>query len=348
MQLAEDFGATFRHQESSPALCEYAIDLIEFGQETRTLDYKGPLRWSEKDKKSCCDLTKDILAMANTAGGAIVIGVAERQNRFVLEGLDPNDAVTWETTRLNNFINRYADPPVNCQLLVVEHKDRHFVIISVPVFSFTPHITIRDYPESLSRATLYVRSANNASAPIENSADFNSLVERAIKVRRGDMLEAILVILPELEAALATRPNIHAEGIESDRLMRRVSRAISVLRGSQVLWIDDHPENNIHERRMLRSLGVFVDLARTSKSAESLLRETDYDLVISDIARGRSNKEGLRFLRDRLSDRSSPATILYIGSLDESLGTPPGAFAITDRPDELLHYVIDALERVRS
>jgi len=39
--------------------------------------------------------------------------------------------------------------------------------------------------------------------------------------------------------------------------------------------------------------------------------------------------------------------VFYIGDLDEDRGVPPGAFGITDRVEELLHLVLDALERRR-
>lgn len=48
--------------------------------------------------------------------GAIVIGVAEVNHQYVFAGLQTEQADTWETTRLNNFVNGYADPPVNCTL----------------------------------------------------------------------------------------------------------------------------------------------------------------------------------------------------------------------------------------
>jgi len=40
--------------------------------------------------------------------------------------------------------------------------------------------------------------------------------------------------------------------------------------------------------------------------------------------------------------------IFYIGYPDPSKGVPPHAFGITHRPDELLHLIMDALERVKS
>jgi len=37
--------------------------------------------------------------------------------------------------------------------------------------------------------------------------------------------------------------------------------------------------------------------------------------------------------------------VFYVGAFNRTEGIPPGAFAITNRPDELLHSVFDILER---
>ena len=42
------------------------ISIIERNFESKGLDYKGPMEWSATDKKSCCELTKDVIAFANT------------------------------------------------------------------------------------------------------------------------------------------------------------------------------------------------------------------------------------------------------------------------------------------
>src|SRR5438132_9863511 len=109
--------------------------VVHRGEETRDFDYKGPGSWSESDRRSCCELTKDILAMANTAGGTIVVGVSEEKHEFVFTGLDPEQANTWETTRLNSFVNGYADPPINCTLRKVACQEGLFVVIRVPSFT---------------------------------------------------------------------------------------------------------------------------------------------------------------------------------------------------------------------
>ena len=47
---------------------------------------------------------------------------------------------------------------------------------------------------------------------------------------------------------------------ERTQVLRRAQFAASVLEGAQILWVDDIPSNNIYERRLFRSLGIFIDL----------------------------------------------------------------------------------------
>ncbi len=45
------------------------IDILLRKEESKDLDYKGPCEWNSKNKASCCELVKDILALSNTLGG---------------------------------------------------------------------------------------------------------------------------------------------------------------------------------------------------------------------------------------------------------------------------------------
>lgn len=137
---------------------------------------------------------------------------------------------------------------------------------------------------------------------------------------------------------------------ENDRsqVLRRARMVARVLQGAQVLWVDDNPDYNLYERRVLRSFGVFVDLARSTSEALAMVEQTSYDAVISDVERDGIGDEGIRFLAEMVKRRIYRWAILYAGSFDRSRGIPPYAFGMTDRPDHLLHYVMDILERERS
>jgi hypothetical protein len=70
-----------------------------------------------------------------------------------------------------------------------------------------------------------------------------------------------------------------------------------------------------------------------------------FHAVISNISRNGNPDEGLQMLK-AIRDESPPI-VFYILNLDESRGTPPGSFGITNRPDELMHLLLDVLERTR-
>jgi predicted HTH transcriptional regulator len=125
---------------SQPSASQELIAILLQGHESKELDYKCGMAWKEADKKSCCELVKDILAMANTRGGFIAIGVSEQPNGYSFDGVTVDQAETFDTSRLNRFLQSYADPPINALLRKVKHEGRIFVLIEVPAFTDTPHI----------------------------------------------------------------------------------------------------------------------------------------------------------------------------------------------------------------
>jgi len=171
------------------------LDILLRREESKDLDYKGPCEWNSKNKASCCELVKDILAFGNTLGGYLIIGVEEKPDGFVFTGLTSDQLASFDTTKINQFLNNYSDPPINTTVYKVPYNSEHFVIISVPVFSDTPHICQKDYPGILSEATVYVRTDNNESAPIKKSSDFRIVIENSIKNRTDQLLTSFRSIL---------------------------------------------------------------------------------------------------------------------------------------------------------
>ena len=151
--------------------------------ESKDLDYKGPIGWDSRDKKACCELVKDIMAMANTHGGYIVIGIAELDHGFRLDGVSIEQAGTFESSEICRFVQKYADPPINVRVQKVTSAGLRFVILEVPRFTDTPHICQRDFPEVLRDRELYIRTDNNESAVMKSSADFRALIEAAVRNR---------------------------------------------------------------------------------------------------------------------------------------------------------------------
>ncbi len=132
---------------------------------------------------------------------------------------------------------------------------------------------------------------------------------------------------------------------DKERALRRTKKHLQIFRDAQFLWVDDHPENNLNERRMFRQLKAEVDTAKSTKEAIEILKSGRYDLVISDMARGDEATAGLKFLEQFRKDDKTTPVIFYVGEFKPEKGVPAQAFGITNRPDELLHLTLDALER---
>jgi CheY-like chemotaxis protein len=121
-----------------------------------------------------------------------------------------------------------------------------------------------------------------------------------------------------------------------------------LVRGSRTLWVGDNPGNNLYERTVLASLGVSVDLALSTEEAHYMTARLKYDLVLSDMKRGSNPTAGRELLDQlRLRKRATPV-VFYTGHVDLEQPAPIGGFGITDRPDALLHYFFDVLERRAS
>ena len=125
---------------------------------------------------------------------------------------------------------------------------------------------------------------------------------------------------------------------------RRARVVRPLLRGARALWVDDNPGNNLYERTVLASLGVSVDLALSTEEALYMATRLKYDLILSDMKRGPSPSAGRDLLEQLMLRKSATPVVFYVGHADR-MPPPVGAFATTDRPDELLHYIFDVLER---
>jgi DNA-binding NtrC family response regulator len=103
-----------------------------------------------------------------------------------------------------------------------------------------------------------------------------------------------------------------------------------------------------HVIGILESLNITVLVATSTPQALSLLSTNSFDLVISDMARGNVPDEGLQLLQKMKEQALYCPLVFTVGLYDPARGTPPYAFGITNRVDELLNLTFDILERVRG
>jgi len=113
-----------------------------------------------------------------------------------------------------------------------------------------------------------------------------------------------------------------------------------------ILWVDDNPDNNMHERQAMKAAGLELTLAESTEEALGLLAKRRFAAVISDMGRREGPREGYVLLEAlRRTDRATPFFI-YAGSRDASHraeATERGAHGTTNRAEELVEMVVTAV-----
>lgn len=147
--------------------------------ETHNVEFKQSMEW-EKDSK----LIKHILAMANVqGGGSIVIGVAERDNILVAEGVQPEHERTYKPDEMKDQVARYADPEVVFRVYFYLAEDgQRYIFIDVNEFDSIPVLCRQDSSKlSLSAGDIYYRSKRGrpSSAKVNNHNDLREIIERS-------------------------------------------------------------------------------------------------------------------------------------------------------------------------
>lgn len=123
------------------------------------------------------------------------------------------------------------------------------------------------------------------------------------------------------------------------RTIRKLSEALA-------LWVDDNPNNNVHERRALEALGIEFELSTSTEDAVQKIRPGKYAVIISDMGRPPDNEAGFTLLEELRKRGDTTPFIIYAGSRAIQLreeARKRGAFGSTNNPEELFQWVLSAV-----
>lgn len=147
-------------------------------------------------------------------------------------------------------------------------------------------------------------------------------------------------------------------------LAERLHSHRDLVQGAHLLWVDDHPENNEAMVELLSRFGVKIEIALNNAEAYSTLTRHPqrFQVLISDMGRddepAAGDFPGAAFAT-RALELTGIRTILFTGrfrptsvpglNADEAVlladSIDRATFGNTNRPDELVHLIIDLLER---
>ncbi|WP_407112050.1 response regulator [Bradyrhizobium sp. LMG 9283] len=125
------------------------------------------------------------------------------------------------------------------------------------------------------------------------------------------------------------------------------SNAKRVSQRKQLLWVDDHPDNNVLEKRAFESAGFEITLALNTQQALNLIGARDFSAVISDMGRAEGPREGYVLLEQiRSRGIKLPYFVYSSSSLAEHKreALENGAQGATSDPNELFRLVTAAAQ----
>lgn len=149
-------------------------------------------------------------------------------------------------------------------------------------------------------------------------------------------------------AAASTKRESETSVTDVGDLIRTAQDTVAHLprRRNRVLWVDDRPDNNVHERRAFEAMGISFTLARSTDEALRKLSEHEYAAIISDMGRNEGPREGYVLL-DKLRSAADPTPFfIYAGSRRPEHvleARERGAQGCTNNSRELFEMVMQAV-----
>lgn len=188
-------------------------ELLGLGCETKNLDFKESLNWDTATNDEKCELVRDILAFMNTQdGGNVVVGVQDKTLQLL--GLAVGDFASFDTTRVNDFLQRYTDPPASCEVQKLILDGKSLVVIGIPEFNDVPIICKKDANSAkdpsrllLKAGGLYIRTDKATTVLVPSAEAMRDLMNRAL-LRRGDQL------IGTIEKLLRGKPALDEKNFE--------------------------------------------------------------------------------------------------------------------------------------
>lgn len=173
----------------------------------------------------------------------------------------------------------------------------------------------RSIDPSLSTMAAHRMRADDVSISASMNQSERSLFHRGL-IRASDAWKALLEALKTQPIKVRAAPYIAGLGDPISDSAGEVTALIDMLakvipESPSILWVDDYPENNIRECKVLRGSGCVVDVALTTEQAQEKLKKKQYLLIITDMGRGGDTTAGLDLLRWRREQQIVAPVILY-------------------------------------
>ena len=172
-------------------------EIIYRGVETQELDYKAAQNWKDLPRVGKAKFVRHAMALANTRGGYVVVGVGEdaNGNPTDYQGLTETQLRSFDPSIVGQFINLYADPSIDFDIVRPEVDGKHYAVFVIRRFNGLPHVSSDHCGDELQQGAFYIRTPDARSRPAYRASELQSIIQRALRNQReilGRMLRGVL------------------------------------------------------------------------------------------------------------------------------------------------------------
>ena len=172
-------------------------EIVYRGVETQELDYKAAQNWTELSRVGKAKFARHAMALANTRGGYVVIGVGEDENGNPTDyqGLNEEQLRSFDPSVVGQFINLYADPSIDFDIVRPEVDGKYYAILVIRRFTGLPHVSSDHCGDELQQGAFYIRTPDARSRPAYRASELHGIIQRALRNQRevlGRMLRGVL------------------------------------------------------------------------------------------------------------------------------------------------------------
>lgn len=266
-------------------MAEIPVDwesIIYRGVETESLDYKAAQNWLHLSREGKAKFVRHCLALANTKGGYLVVGVGEdeagKPSRYT--GVTPEQAKSFDPTAVGDFVNRFADPAVDFDIVRPTVDGKQYVVFVVRRFSMLPHVCGKGCNSELQQGVFYIRSPEAASRIAYRSSEIHDIVQRALRNQRamlGRMMKGILYGGREETSADESKRNFAAQQDDSRKAAAGLCPAFRDRDGGCYLEVSVNPSDFARDRFTLSEVRQAVEEAVVAFSGCPFLQSEGMD-----------------------------------------------------------------------
>ena len=196
---------------------QFLKEVVYRAIESDELDYKAAQSWTALTRTGRGKIVRHLIALANTKGGFLVIGVGEDAagKPALYTGVSDEESASFDPSTVGTFVNRCVEPPIDFTIERPVIDGKRFVVFIVKPFKQLPHVCCNSVDTELATGVFYIRTPEASSRPAARAMELHQLVQRAMRNQREQLAKVLRGILYESGTVFS---NTEAKGRFNDMI----------------------------------------------------------------------------------------------------------------------------------